>query len=229
MNKLERLAYWKDVAGDTSPVPWVNQEDDLYGFFQRFRPDGRGVARVFQGVKMGDAVLARLLPFSQHTKEGAERDAYFVVRKPQVTNRQELLELMTQYLEKVRQMAVAADVRGLRELVTLLGSIQIEIKQGEAPPHPVSPEPSFALIYDTLIDWFGSLEPVPSDVLLLEEAFYSMACEYPLAWYIMWPLYRESTAIQDPFAPYFQLWIRRAEFRFTNRELLTVYSPSLAD
>ena len=33
--KLDR---WKRLAGDTSPRPWT--EDDMAGFFQRFRPDG---------------------------------------------------------------------------------------------------------------------------------------------------------------------------------------------
>src|SRR5262245_30627010 len=128
MNKLERLAYWKTVAGDKSPSPWVSEEDDLFAYFQRFRPDGRGVERVFDEVYRGDEVLARLLPFYLHTKESAEHP-YFVVRKPQTTTRQELLGFMKQYLDNVGQMAVAVDGW---ELVNVLASVDIEIKQGDA-------------------------------------------------------------------------------------------------
>jgi hypothetical protein len=147
-----------------------------------------------------------------------------VVRKPQVATREELLELIRQYFDKIGQIAVAFDAA---ELVNILKSVEIEVKRGQAPwPPPIgSPE---SMIYGAVTGWFHTLEPVPSEVRLLEEAFYSMACDYQLCWYIMWPLYRESTAIKDPFAPYFQLWIRGAGFRFTSKDLLTVYAPSLA-
>jgi hypothetical protein len=101
MNTRERLAYWKSVSGDTSSHKWVNVEDDLYGFFQRFRPLGKGVEKVFEGIERGPEILERLLPFYEHTKEGAERDAYFVVRKPVSTPKQELQAVVNQYLEKV--------------------------------------------------------------------------------------------------------------------------------
>src|SRR5262245_25326927 len=54
------------------------------------------------------------------------------------------------------------------------------------------------LVYDIGCDWFLSLEPIPSDALLLEEAFYSMACDYYIAHYLMWPLYRHATDIEEP-------------------------------
>ena len=41
-----------------------------------------------------------------------------------------------------------------------------------------SPETS---VYDIVGDWFRDLEPVQSDALLMEEAFYSIACDYNLA------------------------------------------------
>ena len=222
MDKLERLAYWKSVAGDKSLRPWIDEED-LSGYFQLFRPDGRGVERVFEGVARGDEVLARLLLFYYHTKDAPE-DGYFVIRKPMATTEVELFEIMTQYLEKVRQIANAFEEKGL---VTLLGSIQIETQRGQAPPHPAIPEPNLFYIHEIEGDWFRTLYPIPSDVLLLKEAFYFMTGHYELARYVMWPIYREATPIEDPFAPAFELWLRGAAYRFTNDKLLTVYAPLL--
>jgi hypothetical protein len=34
-------------------------------------------------------------------------------------------------------------------------------------------------------DWFIGLKPIPSDALLMREAFYSIACNYCIAYYLM--------------------------------------------
>jgi hypothetical protein len=223
MTKLERLAYWKKVCGDIGPETWVNEEDDLFAFFQRFRPYGRDVAKVFDGVYRGEEILVRLLRFYHHTTESAD-DAYFVVRNPVVATAAQLLEAVTQYLDKVRQMAEASETV---ELMGLLDALQIEVEKKNAPPHSALPEPNLALLNDTVTDWFLELDPETSEALLLKEAFYSMTCDYQLSWYVLWPLYQGSTRIQDPFDPYFRLWIYGAVLRFTNEELLTVYCPSV--
>ena len=57
----------------------------------------------------------------------------------------------------------------------------------------------------------------------MEEAFYSMACDYYLAHYLMWPLYRGSTAIEEPYAPYFELWRHGAQAIFSEARRVTVY------
>src|SRR2546422_741840 len=93
MNKLERLAYWKSVAVDAvraadrdgaaqlEAMVWKN-EDDLFAFFDCFRPDGRGVEMVFAGVVGGDEILQRLRRGYECTKERFERYLYFVVCRP---------------------------------------------------------------------------------------------------------------------------------------------------
>jgi hypothetical protein len=224
MNTLERLAYWKTVAGDTSNRVWDNIEDDLYAFFQRFRPLGQNVEKVFEGVERGQEILARLLPFYEHTKEGAENDAYFVVREPIIVSRPDLLALVTEYLGKVNEIANAS---GVEELITVLSSMPIELQKGQPPSHTAQADQTYASIYDTVTDWFIDIEPVQSDALLLHEAFYSMACDYQLSQYIMWPLYQDKAPVKDPFMPYYQLWKRGAELRFSGKESLTVYAPAL--
>ena len=65
--------------------------------------------------------------------------------------------------------------------------------------------------------------PLQSDAILKEEAFYSIACDYNLAHYLLWPLYRDGTKIDEPFAPYFELWARGAKAIFEKPGRVTVY------
>lgn len=79
------------------------------------------------------------------------------------------------------------------------------------------------IVYDMVGDWYSGLNPVQSDALLLHEAFYSIACDYDIARYLMWPLYRTSSDIVEPFAPYFDLWTHGAKPWFGRPGLVTVY------
>jgi len=62
------LERWKALAGDTSPGPWT--PDPMAGFFQHFRPDGRGLPQVFEGAVGGDEILPRLLEVYRATARG---------------------------------------------------------------------------------------------------------------------------------------------------------------
>ena len=70
----------------------------------------------------------------------------------------------------------------------------------------------------------GSRGSIPFRVTpYLHEAFYSIACDYKIAHYLMWPLYRGSTEIEEPFAPYFELWTHGALPFFKKPGLAIVY------
>jgi hypothetical protein len=179
---------------------------------------------VFQGVNRGEEVLRRLLPFYELSKDAAEH-AYFVVRNPIKTTERELLQITKEYFERTRKVAVVWEAA---DLVTLLDSTTVVVRKENPPPPSPIPEPNAALIHWTLGDWFIDLEQVPSDLSLLYEAFYSMACDYMLARYLMWPIYREATEIDDPFEPYYQLWSRGVDYRFSDDRFFTLYVPSLS-
>ncbi len=250
MDKLERFASWKRVAIDVvrsagrnggaelEAMVWKS-EDDLFGFFDCFRPDGTGVERVFTGVVGGDEIVQRLLKVYEYTKESFKRFTYFIVCRPAFAAPERLENLTTQHLEKVRQIARSIQpesteskqlhtsiIAGAAELASLMETLpQIEIKREAAPtrtlPDYDAPE---TLLYDVVGDWFSVLiSPIQSDALLMGEAFYSIACDYYIARYLMWPLYRRSTAVWEPFAPYFQLWTHGARPIFEKPGLVTLY------
>lgn len=237
MDKLERLAYWKNIAVDAlrpaGPLgQWGREgvaeferlvfknEDELYGYFECFRPDGKGVEKVFAGIVGGDEIVERLRKVYECTKDST--GAYFIVRRPAPASPERLVDLTTQHYIKVREIARGFDHARLASELEVLPEIEIKL---EAIPERTrsdvnAPETS---VYDVTGDWFIGLDPIQSDALLLHEAFYSIACDYKIAQFLMWPLYRHSTEIEEPFAPYFQLWTHGALPFFGKPGLVTVY------
>jgi hypothetical protein len=236
MDKLGRFAYWKRVAIDAcraagrdsvdiahlEETVWKN-EDDLFAFFDFFRPNGAGAEKVFAGVVGGDEIVQRLLRIYECTKESFQRYMYFIVCRPAPATPERLVDLTTQHLEKMRQIARSA---GEDELVSLLEALpEIKIKREAAPTRTLPDyDAPGTFLRDVVGDWFRSLDPVQSDALLLDEAFYSLTCDYNIARYLMWPLYRRSTDIEEPFAPYFELWTRGACAIFEKPTMVTVYA-----
>ena len=59
----------------------------------------------------------------------------------------------------------------------------------------------------------------------MDEAFYSIACDYHLARYLTWPWYMNSSSIKEPFEPYFNLWLHGATLRCEAPDNITLFVP----
>ena len=114
---------------------------------------------------------------------------------------------------------------GCDELTTLLRApLGIEAVEGETPWPPGNDDPE-TLIYDVASEFVESLTPRQSAALLMSEGLYTIACDYNLQRYILWPLYKDATPIEEPFRPYFDLWRGGAGFRFIDEKAVRVYVP----
>jgi hypothetical protein len=223
-NEQEMLQRWKSISGDMSPRPWT--EDNIGLFFQRFRPDGAGVAAAFEGVEGGDEILPRLLEVYHATAEGWDRedgpDGYFIVQNPVSLTAARATALLRLHLDR---LAAMSEEVGWDELTELLQSpLKLEAVEGDTPWPPGDNDPE-ALIYDATSEFMESLTPRESTAFLLGEAFWTIACDYNLKHHILWPLYRDTTPIEEPFRPYFDLWKHGAGFRFVDQETVRVYVP----
>jgi hypothetical protein len=237
MDTLERLAHWKRIAVDTVRAAgrdgveqlearvWKS-EDDLFAYFDCFRPDGAGLDKVFAGIVGGAELLQRLRPIYQ-LKETQTALGYFVVRRPHSATPDMLCQLTTEYLGKAKQIALgigetdqrAAEIRGLLD-----SPPRINVVRGHLPERfNADFNVLETLLHELVSDWFIDLKPIPSDALLMREAYYSIAADYFIADHLMWPLYRQSTIIEEPFAAYFELWTHGARPFFGQRGLVTVY------
>lgn len=220
----EMMRRWKAMAGDTSLEPW--DLENMAGFFQCFRPDGRDLPEVFEGVVGADEILPRLLEVYQATADGWEAngvyDGYFIVRNPHPLSVSRATGLLRQHLERA---AAIAEAIGCDELAVLLGSpFRLETVEGQA-PWPPGDNGSETLIYEAIGDFMRSLTPRESDALLMEEGLYTLACDSNLQHHILWPLYRHDTTVEEPFQPYFDLWKHGARYRLASEHTARVYVP----
>jgi hypothetical protein len=224
--KTEILQRCKRLVGDPSAKPWA--PDDLAGFFQCFRPMGSGLEAAFEGVEGREEILPRLLEIYQATADGWTRDdahdMYLVVRRPPPISALRAEDLLRMYLHHVGAIARAV---GNDELADLLaGPLPFEVVAGQAPWPPGADDPE-TLIHEVISDFMLSLSPQPSDALLLDEGLYTIACDYQIRHFVLWPLYRQCTEIRDPFRRYFDLWKHGAGYRFASDGTIRVYVPGL--
>jgi hypothetical protein len=223
-NEQKMFQRWKSLAGDTSLRPWTKEHMGL--FFQRFRPDGAGVAAAFEGVEGGDEILPRLLEVYQATADGWDRedghDGYFIVRNPMPLTAARATGLLRLHLEK---LAAMSEEVGCVELTDLLRSPpHLEAVEGK-PPWPPGDDDPEVLIYDVSSEFMESLRPRESAALLMGEALWTIACDDNLKHHILWPLYRDASPVEEPFRPYFDLWKHGAGFRFAELQIVRVYVP----
>lgn len=223
MDDRELLERWKRLCGDTSPTPWT--EDDLVGFFQRFRPDGAGIEAVFDGVEAGDEIVPRLQEVYRATGEGWQHgdivDGYFVVRNPPPLTANRAIALLREHLDNLAAISRAI---GCDELTTLLDSPVLEVVEGDA-PEPGDFDGPATLVYDATCRFMESLVPTPSAAFLMGEAFWTIACDPYLTHHLLWPLYRDATPVVEPFRPYFDLWIHGASIHFADEWTVRVFVP----
>ncbi len=201
MTDEDILQLWKTVARDDHRGAW--SEDSVFAFFQRFRPTGAGVENALQPLVCGDEVLARLRRIYEATDggRGDATDAYFIVRNPPRCRQEDLVRHAR--LQATRWREIARE-QGDEDLVNWLSIDKIEVTDAERTmPDNDSPETA---VYDAQTDWHVGLRSTCPHSHVLREAFYSIACDYYLAYWVTWPWYRDSTRIDEPYEPSFELW-----------------------
>jgi hypothetical protein len=230
----EILQRWKSIAGVYSPRPWVN-EDDLVGFLHCFRPSGEGLEKVFADVVRGDEILARLKEVYRAT-DGSESTGMYLHPTPSAPPSQTVvLQLLEEHVAKLKEIARHVGDAGLASSLDRVK--RYEITEGKLPNSRTS-QTLAASIRAAIDEFIGSLTPVESDAELLTEALYSLAANYVVRDYVLWPLF-ENSAIEEPFAAAFRLWSFDVEFTFpgddrivakisTNRKSKTSGEPKSA-
>ncbi|MDB4339148.1 apolipoprotein acyltransferase [Rubripirellula sp.] len=209
---------------ETQPVT----PESLIGFFQCFRPDGKAIEEIFTELDQGNDLLERLeeLYYSagDDRRPSGGRDAYFVVRRPKPIEPAQTEQLGLSWLNGIRQLAVKLDqteiANSLREFP------EIRILEGLPPKHPKAESEQPNLLRSILaageMTATISAGPVAES---LRQAYYFIACDPMLRDYLMWPFYRSSTQLNDPFASYFQLWQHGVKYRIFGETQVDFYLP----
>ena len=190
----------------------MDDEDRWFGVFQGYRPDGAGVEEVFAGFPDAPDYVERIRAVCRAAYHDRwEREAYFVVRTPPPATDEELIAFGRELLSGLHLIALLATSSGRRDLHEYLSRVDRVAVVPAADCDRGNDD--HTLVHEAIGDILRGFCDYDHPAVRLREGFYSVACEYWLAWYLQWPYYRRWVP-RDVFRPFFELWARGCEVAF---------------
>lgn len=191
----------------------------FYGYFQMYMPNGKGVETTFEPLADGDAYLQRIwriyemldpddfrgdeVPGYFNSKVGDEPSEELIDYGKQFIQR--LKELINECSEKNDTIDAAVYLSGIKEIrIVSDGSINDIREQYDSE------------IYDMIFDIISNHKDYDEPIEVLDEAYYSIACDYWISYYLQWHRYGLKG---DPFSPYFELYKRGYSVIFAQNKL----------
>lgn len=226
MTEKDLYEFWHAIVGVDEDESW-SEPADLAFLFQSFRPLGKGAERILNGFWGARQVLPRLLEVYRATASGWDKRPlafdYFIVTDPPAIAESRVDELIRSYLDKMKQIAAEINYRKTASILSAVERVQI-IRAQDA-PYSLDLNRTEDLLYAMQSDFFSLTPSHPSELWLLEPAFYSMANDNPLTYHLLWPLKADSSNVEEPFLPYFELWKHAVTLRL-EADQATAYIPA---
>ncbi|NOJ71723.1 hypothetical protein [Paenibacillus alvei] len=206
MDKQSYARYLLHLMDEEVEADEMIDEDSLYGYFQMYMPSGKGVEASFAPLQDGDAYLQRIVQMYDILDPadfgGDTVPGYFtskVADVPQDVLRrhgEQLIKGLKELLNEFKQIEGAADaaayLSGIKEIQLLPHGKIGTIRQSHDPD-----------VYDALFEVVSEHKDYDAPIEILDEAYYSIACDYWISYYLQWHRYGLKG---DPFAPYFELY-----------------------
>jgi hypothetical protein len=170
--------------------------------FNRYRPDGQGLESLLgNNNDVEREVLARIRRVFDAASSGWDPcDLYFVVRQPTPVNEMKAIQLAETFLNGLKNFA---DFLGDAELRDALEGRRITL---QAPKGQEVDEDTPTMVYECLTDFLAEQQPAQNDLFALKEAIYSMANDYFLMAFILWPAMKITGPASNAFDGYYELW-----------------------
>lgn len=183
-------------------------EDGLFGYFQSFMPSGGGVERVFEPLSYGGELLKRIQPIYEMLDpadfEGEGVPGYFNGGQADAGTEQltalgrqltaDLSRLFAECMEPEEGEEAAELLNGVTEYNVLApGKIEEWLEDREE------------IVWETLFDLIQEHSDDSEPIAILGEAYYSIACDYWVSYYLQWPRYW-GLQQHDPLKAYFELY-----------------------
>lgn len=211
------LAILDEEATDVVPC-----NDAFYGLFQCFMPDAQGLDAVFKPLQDGRALQERILPIytatAEHYKRLLEEGAvpgYFCPVQ-QLNNEQELIALGHQHIRYLKDLALFCDEPKLAQQLSAVTEVEVISQALKKDPKTDILDDN---VFELLNDWSITQQFADPRLKLLQEAYYSIACSYYLAYYLQYPAYSNKPE-HDVLRPYFELWLKGYKNCFSGGKLI---------
>lgn len=210
------------------------EADHLYGFFQWFMPTGAGVERVFEPIPEGRRFLDRIRPIytmlNPEDFAGEYVPGYFNGGNEEVSEEklrglgEALIRGLKDLFSMVTEDDEAADIAKealqdlacVKEVVVLppgeIGTLEQRAMQG-------TDEEDSDAVYEALGELLSSRSDYDEAIEILSEAYYSIACDYWVAYYLQWPRYQGLQEAENCLYPYFELYRYGYHLHWTQTKL----------
>ncbi|MCY4779380.1 hypothetical protein ORI89_06945 [Sphingobacterium sp. UT-1RO-CII-1] len=202
---------------------YLDLDDQFYAYFQCFMPYGEKAEKIFEPIPNGATFYERLKPIFEVTaqevlgvvEQGAS-PGYFV---PSKTADKEQLQSLGRDL--LKHLLLFAEFIQDEELWHALQGIKtIEIAESDAVDFDSS---MHEMWYEAFSNWRLENSDTDSLVAILDEAYYSISCDYYLSAYFQYPRYKNRPAI-DFLKPYFELWKYGYRFVISDTNKMILYA-----
>ncbi len=219
MTQKEYAEYLGNLIGEQIDIESEYLDDQFYGFFQCFMPYGKDVEKIFEPIPNGQVFCERIKPiFTTTEKEVLEvfsqnaSPGYFVPSKKDDEGLlkdigKQILENLIVFAEFVKDEDLMKDLKEINE---------IEISKTDKQDFH---NEKHQKLYDAFSDWTIENSDENDLLALLDEAYYSISCDYFLSAYFQYPRYKNKPEI-DFLKPYFELWTQGKRFVLNNNKLI---------
>ncbi|MCP3776284.1 hypothetical protein NLX71_23795 [Paenibacillus sp. MZ04-78.2] len=170
-------------------------------------PSGEGVEAIFAPLANGEAYLKRLAPIydmlDPEDFKGDSVPGYFNGKSTSVSE-DELRGYGEQLITGMKQlMEEHADVEGTAEAASYLAGVHqiVILPREEIGQYREKYDP--ILLHEILFEIVSEHKNLDEPVQILSEAYYSIACDYWISYYLQWHRF---DLPGDPLAPYFELY-----------------------
>ncbi|EPY03831.1 hypothetical protein PAALTS15_28856 [Paenibacillus alvei TS-15] len=198
----------------------VIEDNELYGYFQMYMPSGEGVEATFAPLQDGDAYLQRIVRMYDVLDpadfDGDTVPGYFNSKVSDVPEEvlrghgEQLIKGLKELLQEFEQIEGAADAAAY---LSRIKEIQI-LPHGKIDKIRQSHDPD---VYDAMFEVVSAHKDYDAPIEILDEAYYSIACDYWISNYLQWHRYGLKG---DPFVPYFELYRLGYSAIFSEHKLL---------
>lgn len=219
MNQTALLKRCQAIAEE--PGDWT--EDDLAGFFHRYRPSGSGLEKLYADVPRGDEIVKRLKAVL--SVDGTDEGLSLSVNKPLPVEPAKAVSIVKKFFTNMRRWGNELAEDDLTDAFP--ANADFVARPGEIGKYRDNKATHEALC--VLCDLTeGALSDAAGPKMagvIMTEAVYTLVYDFPLTYYIQWPNYAKGFQAKDPFRPHFDMWHHKVKWRLVARKRVEVFSP----
>lgn len=192
----------------------------LSGMFNRYRPSGQGIERILDGDNIRQEIRYRVKRvYEISAPSWRPGDLYFVVRYFEPICQTQAVRIVIDHLSGIKRLADFVGDRETSEAITMLKVV------GGFAPGLVHDDEVPTLIYECLTDFISRFQFSQNEIFVLKEALFSMANDYFLMAYMLWPAIQAIAPVQGVIEPYIDIWRCGIRIDYSGDGQVCIHTP----